>query len=106
VLTRHIRAVLEAQINRTDRNDARGMAQMMRPHPSLYANQTWRQRACPMKSGRWSMKSAGVTAPDFSPRSDHLPASARRHRARVPAMELDAPSGVASRHSSSSVEAS
>jgi transposase len=27
---RHIRAVLQAQINKTDRNDARGMAQMMR----------------------------------------------------------------------------
>src|SRR5438105_15676232 len=30
VETRHMRAVLEAQINKTDRNDARGMAQMMR----------------------------------------------------------------------------
>ena len=28
--TRHMRAVLQAQINKTDRNDARGMAQMMR----------------------------------------------------------------------------
>ena len=28
--TRHMRAVLKAQINKTDRNDARGMAQMMR----------------------------------------------------------------------------
>src|SRR5450830_1734919 len=30
VETRHMRAVLKAQINETDRNDARGMAQMMR----------------------------------------------------------------------------
>ena len=30
VETRHMRAVLQAQINRTDRNDARGIAQMMR----------------------------------------------------------------------------
>src|SRR6516225_3780218 len=30
VETRHMRAVLTAQINKTDRNDARGMAQMMR----------------------------------------------------------------------------
>jgi hypothetical protein len=30
VETRHVRAVLQAQINKTDRNDARGMAQMMR----------------------------------------------------------------------------
>jgi len=30
VETRHIRAVLQAQISKTDRNDARGMAQMMR----------------------------------------------------------------------------
>ena len=30
VETRHMRAALRAQINKTDRNDARGMAQMMR----------------------------------------------------------------------------
>src|SRR5450432_2699824 len=30
VETRHMRAVLQAQINKTNRNDARGMAQMMR----------------------------------------------------------------------------
>ena len=30
VETRHMRAVLKAQINKMDRNDARGMAQMMR----------------------------------------------------------------------------
>src|SRR5436190_22055116 len=30
VETRHMRAALKAQINKTDRNDARGMAQMMR----------------------------------------------------------------------------
>ena len=28
--TRHMRAVLKAQVNKTDRNDARGVAQMMR----------------------------------------------------------------------------
>jgi transposase len=30
VETRHMRAVLQAKVNKTDRNDARGMAQMMR----------------------------------------------------------------------------
>src|SRR5437868_11590708 len=30
VETRHMQAMLKAQINKTDRNDARGMAQMMR----------------------------------------------------------------------------
>jgi transposase len=30
VETRHMRAVLKAQINKTDRNDARGISQMMR----------------------------------------------------------------------------
>ena len=30
VETRHMRAVLQAHINKTDRNDARGIAQMMR----------------------------------------------------------------------------
>src|SRR5262249_59716506 len=30
VETRHMQAALKAQINKTDRNDARGMAQMMR----------------------------------------------------------------------------
>jgi len=33
VETRHMRAVLKAQINKTDRNDARGIAQMMRVGP-------------------------------------------------------------------------
>ena len=33
VETRHMRAVLKAQINKTDRNDARGIAQMMRAGP-------------------------------------------------------------------------
>src|SRR5436190_14303127 len=31
VETRHMRAVLKAQINKTDRNDARGIAQMLQP---------------------------------------------------------------------------
>jgi hypothetical protein len=30
VETRHMQALLKAQINKTDRNDARGVAQMMR----------------------------------------------------------------------------
>src|SRR5262245_18279351 len=30
VETRHMRAILQAQINKTDRNEARGIAQMMR----------------------------------------------------------------------------
>jgi hypothetical protein len=33
VETRHMRAMLQAQINRTDRNDARGIAQMIRGWP-------------------------------------------------------------------------
>src|SRR5437667_12137768 len=33
VETRHMRAMLKAQINKTDRNDARGIAQMMRVGP-------------------------------------------------------------------------
>ena len=33
VETRHMRAVLKAQINKTNRNDARGIAQMMRVGP-------------------------------------------------------------------------
>jgi hypothetical protein len=34
-----MRAVLQAQINKTDRNDARGIAQMMRA--GLKAGSTW-----------------------------------------------------------------
>ena len=34
VETRHMRAMLKAQINKTDRNDARGIAQMMRKNSS------------------------------------------------------------------------
>ena len=40
VETRHMRAALKAQINKTDRNDARGIAQMMRAglyRPSVIA---------------------------------------------------------------------
>ncbi|KGJ02319.1 hypothetical protein IT40_26150 [Paracoccus versutus] len=29
--TRHAKAILKAQVNKTDRNDARGIAQMIRP---------------------------------------------------------------------------
>ena len=49
VETRHMRAVLQAQINKTDRNDARGMAQMMRVnlfrpvHVKTLASQSPRQ---------------------------------------------------------------
>src|SRR5207248_11407551 len=45
VETRHMRAVLQAQINKTDRNDARGIAQMMRVGTST------------ARSGRFSMSS-------------------------------------------------
>ena len=50
VETRHMRAVLKAQINKTDRNDARGMAQMMRAglyrpvHVNTLSSQKLRQR--------------------------------------------------------------
>jgi len=38
VETRHMQAVLKAQINKTDRNDARGMAQMSwRPRSNMSA---------------------------------------------------------------------
>jgi hypothetical protein len=35
VETRHMQAVLKAQINKTDRHDARGIAQMMRPEADI-----------------------------------------------------------------------
>jgi transposase len=44
VETRHMRAVLKAQINKTDRNDARGIAQMMRAglyRPEHYAARSY-----------------------------------------------------------------
>jgi transposase len=43
VETRHMRAVLKAQINKTDRNDARGIAQMRRASqrgPARFPSQT------------------------------------------------------------------
>src|SRR5262249_16820608 len=40
VETRHMRAMLKAQINKTDRNDARGIAQMMRV--GLYRPGHWK----------------------------------------------------------------
>ena len=41
VETRHMRAVLQAQINKTDRNDARGMAQMMRAGLCVTSASRW-----------------------------------------------------------------
>ena len=38
VETRHMQAVLKAQINKTDRDDARGIAQMMRVGPVSYTH--------------------------------------------------------------------
>ena len=44
VETRHMQAVLKAQINKTDRNDARGIAQMMRV--GLYRPVRFKSRWC------------------------------------------------------------
>ena len=44
VETRHMQAVLKAQINKTDRNDARGIAQMMRVGLSVGAVKTLRSQ--------------------------------------------------------------
>jgi transposase len=41
VETRRMQAVLKAQINKTDRNDARGIAQMMRVCSNKPSNGTW-----------------------------------------------------------------
>ena len=47
VETRHMQAVLKAQINKTDRNDARGIAQMMRAGLYLPVHvKTLRSRNC------------------------------------------------------------
>jgi transposase len=45
VETRHMRAVLKAQINKTDRNDASGIAQMMRVGPSGACEDTTQSEA-------------------------------------------------------------
>jgi transposase len=45
VETRHMRVVLKAQINKTDRNDARGIAQMMRVRLSTRTGSPIRLRA-------------------------------------------------------------
>ena len=55
VETRHMQAVLKAQINKTDRNDARGIAQMMRAGLSSPASdRSWlgteKEHAMPQKS--------------------------------------------------------
>jgi transposase len=67
VETRHMRAVLKAQINKTDRNDARGMAQMMRA--GLYRPPTlpWSVHALRVTSGvtalaRTSIRSVATRA--------------------------------------------
>ena len=66
VETRHMRAVLKAQINKTDRNDARGMAQMMRVglyrpvHVKTLRSQKLRM---PLTHRPWSCTASGWTAP-------------------------------------------
>ena len=56
VETRHMHAVLKAQINKTDRNDARGIAQMMRVglyrpvHVKTLRGQKLRMRAAARRS--------------------------------------------------------
>ena len=58
VETRHMRAVLQAQINKTDRNDAGGIAQMMRAglyrpvHVKTLRSQKLRNRSVGMPAGR------------------------------------------------------
>ena len=51
VETRHMRAVLKAQINKTDRNDARGIAQMMRV--GLYRNHIRERSTCKLPRSVW-----------------------------------------------------
>ena len=66
VETRHMQAVLKAQINKTDRNDARGIAQMMRA--GLY-------RPVHVKTIRSQKLRMLLTAPDggrFVPSSRHI----------------------------------
>ena len=58
VETRHMQAVLKAQINKTDRNDARGIAQMMRVglyrpvHVKTLPSQKTANAADPSQGGR------------------------------------------------------
>ncbi len=61
VETRHMRAVLKAQINKTDRNDARGIAQMTlrRFHPRRADIRR------PVSLPKWPHPLAGTTLPRF-----------------------------------------
>src|SRR4029078_2318013 len=64
VETRHMRAALKAQINKTDRNDARGIAQMMRAglyrpvHVNTFRSQKLRMllaaQSLLVRSTKWS----------------------------------------------------
>ena len=64
VETRHMQAVLKAQINKTDRNDARGIAQMMRVglyrpvHVKTSHSETWPPGAADAGEGREGLRQA------------------------------------------------
>src|SRR5438270_9787345 len=64
VETRHMQAVLKAQINKTDRNDARGIAQMMRV--GLYRPvhvKTLRSQKLRMLLMWWTAPALGIEVP-------------------------------------------
>ena len=61
VETRHMQAVLKAQINKTDRNDARGIAQMMRAQAMLRSKKwSWLKAWAMQVARRRGMKKAIV----------------------------------------------
>src|SRR6201993_248908 len=74
VETRHMRAMLKAQINKTDRNDARGIAQMMRVglyrpvHVKTLRSQKLRAKSLADRS-RWRWPSTAIAC-DGSATSD------------------------------------
>jgi hypothetical protein len=57
--TRHTRAFLKAQVNKSDRDDARGIAQMMRAnlfrpvHMKTLGSPKHRKTACPLSDWGW-----------------------------------------------------
>jgi hypothetical protein len=99
VETRHMRAVLSAQINKTDRNDARGMARMMRAglYRPVHVKTLRSQKLRMLLTHRKLLQSKAIaiendlrgTLRNFglgmdARRSPHRPASIRTTMSRVP----------------------
>jgi transposase len=92
VETRHMRAVLKAQINKTDRNDARGIAQMMRVglYRPVHVKTLRSQKLRMLLTHRKLLQSKAIAIRDFK-HPDRIVVGSDEPRAREVMSELYRP---------------